>query len=395
MKIAIGKIGKTIKFNSNTWGAVGGDNEAPLFFTRLIHRNPQDTFYIVGTSDFERCNEATQQAININGNVVNCWDGFAEWKKDKGDIAPEARRLAYLNEVIIPKYGKEITRGLFFVGLAGSSNVLGKTRKSKPPHDHAKPLNAFSSYAAPIIDFINQTKIRHNFILNDPRALRRGTMKDLFVKPTKIHTQFNYDIKHTRFTSYDDTTVLEEDYVCEYDNVEKIFLMDKERTTFPDKNINMMIVCNEGAPSRYEPLNDFILQHHDDIEIYGKWKADTIGDDPRFKGPLKFNKLQEKLPYVKYTFCIPILTGWATAKFWEMAHYGIIPFLHPDYDTQLHIKCPKYLRVKDADDLQRKIAELEAKPEKYRIIRDYLGTMIKDEYYDGSYLTDRIHTALK
>ena len=39
MKIGIGKLGKSVGFNSNNWGAVGGDNEAPLLFENIIHQS--------------------------------------------------------------------------------------------------------------------------------------------------------------------------------------------------------------------------------------------------------------------------------------------------------------------------------------------------------------------
>ena len=110
----------------------------------------------------------------------------------------------------------------------------------------------------------------------------------------------------------------------------------------------------------------------------------------RFKGPKKFNDLQQMLPRVKYTFCIPIKKGWVTAKFWEMAHYGIIPFLHPTYDEQDSLKVPDFIRVKDSQDLFNKIKFLEEKPRAYQELRDLLDGLLKDEYYNGSYLNDKI-----
>ena len=36
MKIGIGKLGKSILFNDKNWGAIGGDNEAPILFENII-----------------------------------------------------------------------------------------------------------------------------------------------------------------------------------------------------------------------------------------------------------------------------------------------------------------------------------------------------------------------
>jgi predicted CoA-binding protein len=92
------------------------------------------------------------------------------------------------------------------------------------------------------------------------------------------------------------------------------------------------------------------------------------------------------LPRVKYTFCIPIKKGWVTAKFWEMAHYGIIPFLHPTYDEQKHLDVPAFLRVKDSKELFDKIKFLEENTEAYDQLRDAIDKALLDEYYDGTYM---------
>ncbi len=54
MKIGVGKIGKSVLFDSSRWGAVGGDNEAPILFEHLIRNNPQHEFVLVCPSDYDR-----------------------------------------------------------------------------------------------------------------------------------------------------------------------------------------------------------------------------------------------------------------------------------------------------------------------------------------------------
>ena len=78
-----------------------------------------------------------------------------------------------------------------------------------------------------------------------------------------------------------------------------------------------------------------------------------------------------------------------------MAHYGIIPFLHPTYDEQDNLKVPDFIRVKDSEDLFNKIKFLEEKPKAYKELRDLLDNLRKDEYYDGSYLNNKIMEELK
>ena len=48
------------------------------------------------------------------------------------------------------------------------------------------------------------------------------------------------------------------------------------------------------------------------------------------------------------------------------------------------------LRIKDSKDLFDKINRLENDEELYNELRTQLDKMLKDEYYDGTFLSDRI-----
>lgn len=412
MKIAIGKVGKSILFDSNKWGAIGGDNEAPIFYENLFHNNPDVDFYLVGVSDFTRLDRKEQERINKHGNVHDVWEHFNEWRKGY-DNDERGERIFYMQDWMknaAPKFDA----GLFFMGPTATSNVWGKARKVTEPDKLASPLMMQCKYAGPVVDFINETGMPYAIILNDPRFFP-AQMRDLFHRPKVILSQYNEVINHRAWKAYADMEMTHVKIPAEYKAMETIFLIGKERgkaivdtpstldSFFTDaverkegeKDINFMIVCNEGRPSRYNDLKKYILDHVEEVDIYGKWDERTIGDDVRFKGPKKFNDLQEMLPRVKYTFCIPIKKGWVTAKFWEMAHYGIIPFLHPTYDEQDNLKCPEFLRVKDSADLFKKIQFLEDNPDAYETLKGNIESMLKDEYYDGSYLNDLAIKTLK
>jgi len=409
--IAVGKIGRSVLFDSDKWGAIGGDNEAPIFYENLFHKNPDVTFYLVGPSDYVRLDRSTRNRINKHGNVIDIWDNFNDWRKTwSGD--QRADRIEYMTHWI--KTAPRIDAGLFFMGPTATSNVFGKARKVTDPDTLASPLMMQCKYAGPIIDYINVTQLPYAIIMNDPRFFP-AQMRDLFHRPKVILSQYNETINHRSWKSYDDMELEHVKIQAEYKSMETIFLIGKERgkaivetpssldgffgseeeSPQGDKDIKFMIVCNEGRPSRYPDLKKYILDHVHDVDVYGKWEETTIGDDPRFKGPKKFNDLQKMLPRVKYTFCIPIKKGWVTAKFWEMAHYGIIPFLHPTYDEQNNLKCPEFLRVNDSRDLFKKIEFLESNPEAYNVLRKNLDGMIKEEYYNGSYLNDITIKTLK
>lgn len=381
MNIVIGKLGKSILFNSKNWGAIGGDLDAPIFYENLITKNPQHTFYILGKSDYVRLSPDLLKRINKHNNIIDMWDSFKEFKDSyKEDML--GCEVAYIDKWVAESKIK-IDAGIFFSGLFSSANVYPKCKLVKDKTKAARPLFMQCKYTGPIYTFLNETKIPYSIIVTDPRYYPLKS-RDLFNYPKKVLSQYNEDIKYKAYTSYDLTTENITTTVT-YDRIETIFLIGKERKEYNDKNINFMIVCNEGKPSRYDDLKEYVLDYIDDVDVYGQWNKEIIENDKRFKGPKKFIELEKMLPNVKYTFCIPIKKGWVTAKFWEMAHYGVIPFLHPDYDDQNNLNIPDFFRIKNPDDLYNKIKYLDNNIDMYNKIRKLLNKYLKDEYYNGEY----------
>jgi phosphoglycolate phosphatase-like HAD superfamily hydrolase len=71
-----------------------------------------------------------------------------------------------------------------------------------------------------------------------------------------------------------------------------------------------------------------------------------------------------------------------TSKYAEMLHYGIIPFLHPSYDTQFNV-FPEghFIRCKSPEDLKKKIDFLNENPEQYK----KLFYSLQEKYLKDSY----------
>lgn len=409
MKIAIGKMGKSILFNPESWGAIGGDSDAPKFYENLFHRNPDTTFYLVGSSDFSRLPEKDQMRINKHGNIIDIWRQFPEWGKSYSGEGRE-KNIRYFEEWL-NRDGVNIKFdcGLFFAGPTGTNNVVGKTTLMKNPDTFATPLDMLCKYAGPPILFLNETKIPYALIVTDPRYFPPNS-KDWMHAPSVVLSQYNETVDFSSRKDYNDNTVVTTKCKGVYSAIETTFLIgltkgddagtglaatssllsffETDDKPNDEKDIKFMIVCNEGSPSRYQQLKRNILDHVQDVAIYGKWDERTIGNDSRFKGPKPFNELQGMLRRVKYTYCIPIKKGWATSKFWEMAHYGVIPFIDETYDEQNNLHIPKFLRVKNAKDLYDKIAYLESNPESYQLLRDKIDALLRDEFYSGEYLND-------
>ena len=184
------------------------------------------------------------------------------------------------------------------------------------------------------------------------------------------------------FDNFEDQNYVKNAVPSVYAGMEKMFLIDREIQT-TEKTINFMMVLNEGnngVKSRYPMLKEYVLDSMEDVAIYGKWDEKTIGQDPRFKGAVKFEELQKILPSVKYTFIIPIKKGWVTAKYVEMIASGIIPFFHPTYDEQGHCRVPEFVRIKSPKELHEKIEYLNNNPDEYeRILSECLACIEPDD----------------
>lgn len=414
MNIAIGKIGKSVIFDRSNWGPSGGDNEAPKIFETLIERNPQHTFIFIGATDLDRCDKATQDRINQHGNVINPWNDERKDFIKSFDGLPDHRNICYIDH-FIKKHGITFDAGALLLGPVGTNNVSGKTFLMKE-NKLASPLMMLARYAGPPISVINEYRFPWVMIVNDPRYLFPWTCRDLMHPPHTILSQFNDEIIIKTRKTYEDATVTDVKQKITYSGIETAFFIglehgesdaptknensleslfgDDEPTGPVEKDIEFLIVCNEGKPSRYPILKSAILDSIQNVEIYGKWDERVIGTDPRFKGPLEMIELQKKLPRVKYTYCIPIRSGWATAKFWEMIHFDIIPFVHPSYDAQNNIGFPKFLRVKNSNDLFEKIKFLEVNPDAYKTLLTNLKELINPKYRTGEFINNTIMQAI-
>ena len=404
-RIAYGKIGQSISFKPEKWGPNGGGNEAPILLQALANANPDVTFYLVGKSDFSRIEDSLKKTLFKHNNVIDVFLTYNQ--QDYTDDTRYQHPAKYFdaNPDKLPQ------AGLFYAGVNGYANIPGFVPNKKNPAEFCRPLEMFKGYAGGIAHFLNETKIPWNILVPDPRYFPLDAVD--FLNPPKIAlSQMNGQVSgkfmsgQNSFTEYSTPLV--------YSGLETVFLLDKRDwrnaasedvacINFDDtpqsstkKDIKFLVVCNQGDNSfkRGPLLKKYVLDHLDDVEIYGKWE-DKWYTDTRFKGPVKFQDLQKKLERVKYTLCIPINQHWATAKWCEMAHYGIIPFIHPDYDSQNNIGLPEFLRVTDSKDLFSKIEHLENNPDFYEQLKSQIMNLLTPEMYSGKMINDVIMNSLE
>lgn len=399
------KFGKSILFDESKWSPAGGDNEASYLLFAMARFYPEHTFWIVGKSDWDRVfPEGHEKFPNIK----------YIWSKEYWEDATNPNKYSDDEDknVVIEKYcnytyktfqrlGITIDYGILLMGImynAHIPNCVPKTRgvKDTDPIEFCKPLECPLKYSSHINVLLNETDVPWMIICTDPRQTRNKP-KDLINQAyivasqiddvySKAGTKHWYNGKHVptlndrhHESSYAEfINLLSRDPYMELKNLDRDWFAKKS-------GFNMIV--NEGIPStdpnkkppRWHPLNEYILSDPlFECSIYGKWTDEVLDSDRRFKGPIHPNSLGTVLETTKYTFCIPIDAGWMTSKFVEMAHFGVIPFLHKDYASKSLSKnfIDDYFFVNSKEDLFNKITDLESSFDKYMAVIEKLKKII-------------------
>lgn len=386
--IGFAKVGKSVKFKTNKYSPIGGDNEASCTLRAVANNNPDKTFYIIGRSDFATLTDAEKVELFPYGNVIDVWEGVGL------DISNE-----YFNHIInyFKKRDIKLDFTIMMVGQLSNVTIPDRIQKVREGNDGkpASTLDMTKWYTTPIFTWLNQEQLPYIEIVNDPRYTIKQP-RDLFHMPMRSLGQYDYEYTTFSIRNYEDQERIERVVKSEYAGMETAFCGDYEYTEEVnlDRKTDFMVVLNEGKPSRYDLLKEWVLNEFNDVEIYGKWEHEAASKDSRFKGSAKIDVLQKKLQDVKFTFIIPIAPGWVTSKYIEMIHAGVIPFLHPTYDMQRHLPIPDFLRPNTPAEFHERMQRLINNPKQYEtVLLGLRKAVLKPEYYDGTFINDKIMKA--
>lgn len=383
--IAFAKIGKSIKFKSK-YSCLGGDNEASALLELLANNNPDKVFWIIGRCDLFKVHESKLVEIFKYNNVR--WLRYTQ-PSPETDVDWVSTELARL--------GVKIDLGIFISGSIARVTIPGKTRRIKDS-GIATVIDMVRGYTTPIINWLNTERVPYIEIVNDPRCIL-GEARDLLHYPEVVLSQVNGVYKHKRIRSFEDQTCDTIDVPLQYAGMEKIFLYGRGApATNRDRSIPLLIVLNEGQPSRYGSLKKWVLDHNPDVQVWGHWVRDEALSDQRFCGPAQLHEIQRKLSAVRYSFIIPIAPGWATSKYIELIHAGVIPFFHPEYATcaaEVLAAVPQICRPSNPAELREALMYLEENPiEAERLIEELQTKFCSPAAYDGTELNKTIMSSV-
>lgn len=390
--VAIGKIGKSIQFNRGRWGtATGGQMEPPYIFSTIANLNPQNTYVLVGRSDYSRLKKEQIDEWFEHNNIIDLWEGYNSKKHNNETYAYD--KALQLN--------LKFDYGLFISGNAGGCSLKNKIYKRTNENEFAKPLMSVNNYAGPITHFLNETKIPWISLAPDDKFIP-AKMNDLLNVEKHILAYSNKEFKVKRLESFENKDkYIEYNVKSVYSGIEASILLDKKIPRYDgrEKTKKMVIFHNQaGGLNKLPILKDYFFDNDLEVEIYGTWDEEVYKSNDSFKGPLRYEKLQEMLPSIKYTFIIPARKDVRSMKLWECLQHGIIPFLHKDYDSSriyTDLGFPDILRIESPEDLKQTIKLLEENEDLYRNIFNDLQKMLKPEYYTGEHLNKQINKTLK
>lgn len=382
MNIFIGKVGKAVFFDENRWMGLGGDVEFPTFVYTLAKNNPDDIFYLAARSDYSQIGHHKFMLPNIF-DVWECFD------KSSDEIK------SYIWEIL-----KDVKMdfGYVFGGPVGRANVPGYTPKASDG-EWTKPLGMLINYSAPIMFYVNASNVPYFWIATDSRFFPQKCV-DFINLPQFAYGQYTFTgtWRHMKALEpiSDRSIILTSMVSSEYARVETMFLNSVVKPTFDEymneRSIPFDIILNfggNGALERYDIIYSWVLDFPEfaDTKVYGKWPSELVSGDEHFPGTIPYTELPNYLSEVKYTFIVPIQRGWSTMKFWEMIHFGIVPFLHPWYDEQQNIKeIPEILRVRTPLEMVERVKLLDSDEKLYRSVKKQLYDLLDDKYYNGQWL---------
>jgi hypothetical protein len=419
VRIAYGKVGRSMPLDLKKCGFVGGDNECISVVKELAVRHPDDQFYLVGRNSGER-----PEDVGLPPNVFNPWIEWGPpakaWMKAN---APDG-----LNEVELHiahrEWHREHTQPLLtsmdgfvmWVGQHGSSNtpVPGVIN----PAELTKPQDAFAHYVSFIFQAINAWRDvdpwnREEVYINaDPRNYLK--MRDLkWPLRHPVLTQYNFegDIKHERYGNtdrpsdewYKATRAAQEGKLWK-SRVKNVYARLEPCGVFPGTPVGDMLTFDdtwEGRSSfgllinearnyamKPELTRKYIVKNYvlplTPTWMHGEWTDKSLEElGVKIEGT-PFSTFNDLYHSVRCTFTTPSSgSGWATTKPWEAFATGTVCFFHAKYDTQNHIlkdadpELNDYLRIISPGSLARKVEEMNTDQEKWKRI-----VHLQREHYD-------------
>lgn len=350
MRIAYGKLGRSIPLTVEDASNVGGDIEVVKLLDLLLERGHE--VHLVGRN----------RGLKYEGHQVACLLQphhpptavlTDQWAPNMPfGNSPEMSRTRDATFEAYDTFFRTQARKLppfdvwiIWLGQHGSSlhpvPVVMKGRTG-----YTNPMMSDVNYGYPIIAMLNELDVQPHWLCPDPRNMIK--FRDLWnPKQLSIHAQFNTSKDNTFFDErdqrlrnggtryhYSGVEMLAVDYL-------RPFAFENAVVNAPERSFGLLVnegYSNLGAKNRVVKIKSWLGQNLAGTEIYGHWCEASQKMLQKTIVPVPLSEVTKTLRRWRATMTFPATgTGWATAKSWECFNAGCVCFKHPEYDSQGHI----------------------------------------------------------
>jgi hypothetical protein len=385
LKIAIFPIGSAMKFRKDNIKRSDGTSEYFKLFYGLV-RNPNvSEVWLLQRSDWKKLSSEEKIAIDPRGVLrdIHAELGIklppGRRQGPDGNLIPHTKEEQETYKNLWDRV-KDMEQPDFGIGFASQGltmvNIPGIIPSIKDPSRMTGSLDMTLIYGAPLIHYLNMSNLPWFMVMTDPRYIKKNQKwRDMVNGPRECVAQYNSSINFTHFDTYPDPstgTEITEELPLTYSGIEKLNLIGEQIIAPEGQRLTKFAIVamqssygKADVDYRLEALKKWILNqpNSEEFKIYGKWDERFTKGYTQFQGYKTPDEIDNVFKDTRYTLIIPIRPDWVTSKYAEMLRVGVVPFYHPEYDTQFST-LPKdhYLRVKTPKEMFEKIEELEKNP---------------------------------
>lgn len=405
------KIGRVFSFKALSQSRNAcGDWECVKFLQLMSSREPDTKFMIISGSDLDKISPAERKRLFPNENV------FAS--ANNHHIEP-----AYLRKTADTNT-HDVQEVYIIGGPTGTRN--GNIPFMKEDGSPFKFICMNENYVAPSIHWLNTFKVPSMLLVTDTRYFPHGF--DWIESPKTIVCQLtredrHYQGKHKHIDSLDDpnansklmteypfhTNAARLETLWLYGRPEPKWLKD-DSIKLTERSDKLLVVANQVSGvmnKRYELIKQYVTSQGLDAVLVGKWQneeaiemfKDILYDKDGVDGDTLENVILPSYRFgviFNYDGCSSGVNheeddNWVVCKLWEYLYNGIVPILigfkgaYGPVPPQLMCNSPEefaklYERLKGLNEHQ---------------VRNLIKIMLREEYYTGDYLYDRIYDLKK
>ena len=418
LKIAIFPIGSAMKFRKDNIKRSDGTSEYFKLFYGLV-RNPNvSEVWLLQRSDWKKLSGEEKIAIDPRGVLRDIHTELGiklppgRRQGPDGNLIPHTKEEQETYKNLWDRI-QDLEQPDFGIGFASQGltmvNIPGIIPSIKDPSRMTGSLDMTLIYGAPLIHYLNMSKLPWFMIMTDPRYIKKNQKwRDMVNGPRECVAQYNSSINFTHFDTYPDPstgTEFTEELPLTYSGIEKLNLIGEQIIAPEGQRLTKFAIVamqssygKADVDYRLEALKKWILNqpNSEEFKIYGKWDERFTNGYNQFQGYKSPEEIDNVFKDTRYTLIIPIRPDWVTSKYAEMLRVGVVPFYHPEYDTQFST-LPKdhYLRVKTPKEMFEKIEELEKNPTMRITIVKQLQMQFLQGVRKGEFLCDVLNPFLE